>query len=625
MQILVRFFVLFSALLIAAESFAAEYHVSPSGNDNNSGLQGSHWRTIGKANSALQPGDTVYLHTGVYTDNIAPTASGSAGKPITYMAAAGESPVIDKGKSLNGGWTLFSGTDGVNAIYRKQGSHSTTGMIREDDIETNGRNTLYWNRGYQTTKETPQTWVIDRPGEYYHQGGFFYVRTTDSRHPDTHQLIELLDIAIQVSNRSYIVIDGLTIQNVQKHVDASNANHITIQNCTLQYSKGYAGLNLSNSDYWIVRNNTIRGHGSINAHKGDLFIINNSDYSLIEGNRISYNSHLNMKVLGTSKYTVIRGNHFSKAFGKIITIAGSSIHTLIEDNDITEAPIASMLVLQHNSDHTGLQIGGEHVIVRFNRFYNGSGGLTLTANDIPSHGELRDFIIVHNVIADNQGTTRPNGDAVTFYKTEVRRPLIANNIFANNKTTGGKGGQIGFSSGTFSQSVLSGMQAVINNNIIYSSSNPNQVFQDSMSVSDFQRDWGAYAKNNLAVDPKMHSAQLGYALTADSPAIDAGQFLTVANSNGSGNQIAVADARPFYDGFTIEGGDWIRVGGQLARVTNADYANNVLTVDRTLTWQSGAGVSYDYQGQRPDIGAREYSGEVSTTQPKPPSGLIATL
>ena len=97
-----------------------------------------------------------------------------------------------------------------------------------------------------------------------------------------------------------------------------------------------------------------------------------------------------MKIGGNSQYTVIRGNHFSKAFGKIVSIGDTATHTLVEDNDFTESPTADMLVLAHYSDHTGLQIGGEHVIVRFNRFYSGSGGLSFAANETPAHGEFRE-------------------------------------------------------------------------------------------------------------------------------------------------------------------------------------------------------------------------------------------
>ena len=55
------------------------------------------------------------------------------------------------------------------------------------------------------------------------------------------------------------------------------------------------------------------------------------------------------------------------------------------------------------------------------------------------------------------------------------------------------------------------------------------------------------------------------------------------------------DARWFYDGFGIPGevGDLIFVGEkkQQARVVKADIQNNVLTLDRDLTWNKGDSVT----------------------------------
>jgi hypothetical protein len=86
------------ALLLAfgRTALAADYFVSPSGDDGNTGTSvGSPWRTIAKANGRARSGDTVYLRGGEYLDDpIAPTASGQSGKPITYTAYQGERPVI---------------------------------------------------------------------------------------------------------------------------------------------------------------------------------------------------------------------------------------------------------------------------------------------------------------------------------------------------------------------------------------------------------------------------------------------------------------------------------------------------------------------------------------------------
>lgn len=68
---------------------AREYHVNPShrqSDDSNSGAISQPWKSLHKANSTLQPGDTVYLHEGRYSQRIAPANSGDASGPIVYEA-----------------------------------------------------------------------------------------------------------------------------------------------------------------------------------------------------------------------------------------------------------------------------------------------------------------------------------------------------------------------------------------------------------------------------------------------------------------------------------------------------------------------------------------------------------
>jgi hypothetical protein len=86
-------------LLMAAASraaSAADYYVSPSGDDRNNGTSvSSAWRTIAKANAAVRAGDTVYLRGGEYlNDPISPATSGRAGSPITYTGYQTERPVL---------------------------------------------------------------------------------------------------------------------------------------------------------------------------------------------------------------------------------------------------------------------------------------------------------------------------------------------------------------------------------------------------------------------------------------------------------------------------------------------------------------------------------------------------
>lgn len=73
----------------------ATYYVSPGGNDSNPGSLSQPWRTIGKAASMANAGDTVYLRGGVYQEAVFLSRSGTSSAPISFLAYSGETPVLD--------------------------------------------------------------------------------------------------------------------------------------------------------------------------------------------------------------------------------------------------------------------------------------------------------------------------------------------------------------------------------------------------------------------------------------------------------------------------------------------------------------------------------------------------
>src|SRR5690606_7666885 len=89
--------------LVAGAAGAEEYFVSPGGDNSNAGTSASApWKTIAKANSALAPGDVVYLRGGKYLDDpIKPARSGTANARIVYAAYENETPVLTSNK-ING-------------------------------------------------------------------------------------------------------------------------------------------------------------------------------------------------------------------------------------------------------------------------------------------------------------------------------------------------------------------------------------------------------------------------------------------------------------------------------------------------------------------------------------------
>src|SRR5262245_38547404 len=110
-----RAFLFTAAVLLPGRppAAAATYHVSPAGNDANSGQSGSPWKTLGKAASVASAGDTVLLAGGTYREAVAFSRSGTAAAPISFQNEPGAVPVID-GSGLPAGPLL--NLNGVSRI-----------------------------------------------------------------------------------------------------------------------------------------------------------------------------------------------------------------------------------------------------------------------------------------------------------------------------------------------------------------------------------------------------------------------------------------------------------------------------------------------------------------------------
>lgn len=95
-------------LLIAHSASATNYYVSKSGSDTNTGTLSSPFLTIGKASSMLSAGDTCFIMEGIYREVLKPQRSGQANKPIVYTNYNNDEVVVSATEILNN-WQSHSG------------------------------------------------------------------------------------------------------------------------------------------------------------------------------------------------------------------------------------------------------------------------------------------------------------------------------------------------------------------------------------------------------------------------------------------------------------------------------------------------------------------------------------
>lgn len=102
MVVSIYFLFLFSSLEVTASNLDKHiYYVSLTGNDRNDGSIGAPWKTIQKAASELEAGETVYVRGGIYKETVKINNSGSKEKGYIFFRAFPQEVVILDGSNIS--------------------------------------------------------------------------------------------------------------------------------------------------------------------------------------------------------------------------------------------------------------------------------------------------------------------------------------------------------------------------------------------------------------------------------------------------------------------------------------------------------------------------------------------
>lgn len=103
--------ILMTGLVMALQgrARAATFHVSPAGLDTNAGTEALPWRTVQKAATAMQAGDTAVVHAGNYNERITTARGGTAEDNRITFTASGIATV--QGFSINHPYITVDGFD----------------------------------------------------------------------------------------------------------------------------------------------------------------------------------------------------------------------------------------------------------------------------------------------------------------------------------------------------------------------------------------------------------------------------------------------------------------------------------------------------------------------------------
>jgi len=426
---------------------------------------------------------------------------------------------------------------------------------------------------------------------------------------------------ILISGSSYIKIIGLHIiktrstgvrvQGPAEYIEFKN-NEISFQNADVESSKRigravvFAGYKESPLRHILIENNNI--HHNHTGRKGveseGLTVYGKVEYFEIRNNKVHDNDFIGINVIGketgtyahygTPRYGIISGNELY-GNGRLNKYSSASYidgaqDVIVENNYIHENFGPGIAVNQEVKESWV-----KHVILRNNviyrNYYNSFG------SDANYGGMIEDSIFVHNTLNDTK-VYDPSSvkQENLFYLGKGERNVIKNNLFYKNGgfavmlEVAGRNNAAPWEidyNGFFP--TVSSQNMIIRNNTLYK------------SIESYQAAGSPHAFSSS--DPMITS---DFHLKSGSPCIDRGGALTVTSNSGSGNVVKVDDARYFTGRWGLKSGENIMIGSQKAVVLSSDYQNNTITIDRSLNWQKGEGVTYEYSGSAPDIGAYEY-------------------
>jgi hypothetical protein len=407
----------------------------------------------------------------------------------------------------------------------------------------------------------------------------------------------------RIEDQTYIRIIGFEITHQNSNAQHEGIRLVRAHGCEILdnyihhvYTLGIWMYHSGQSNNVLIRGNRMEFIGAVDGHEsGEIAILSRGDNNTIEYNDISHVGDF-LNVWGEN--TIVRNNYFHDCYLSDFPLCplpeghhidglqywSSEIlltRTLMENNLIVDnsVPNAHTVLLQ-DTDNTGSSefLFRNNVGVR-----NGSYPFGVV--------QFEHARVVNNTFVDALSAQSPKAYYCVSFISYSNFGSVINNIFYNSVRDGGRvynvdsESQAGFYGGY---------------NLAY-----NPGCGSTCSWLDPIRSEESAILNQ---DPLFENyPEDDFSLQQNSSAVDSASPLTTTTSSGTGTQIAVQDAGFFVDGWGRGLGDLIRVGANASvRITSIDYENNTVTVDRGISWNSGEGVSYAYQGSNPDRGAYEY-------------------
>ncbi|MDI4649821.1 PKD domain-containing protein [Cohnella hashimotonis] len=535
------------------------YYVSPTGSAANTGLTtGSPW-TLTKAAATVTAGDTVLFMDGVYTEQLVPLNSGTAGNPITYKALNPRQATLTYTVTTNP-------MDNHMVIKIKGKSYLTISGFKVKGNLNYGKWLLLDSSDGTATGTKNTNITISDNAFSYATGGWgprapFAVNYTEQLKLLNNTMTEAYDgdDLISFANSSKLLIQGN---------DFSKARHTVVV-------FGYAGAYNSVNDV-VVRSNVFNSQWSRNFE-----VFPNSRY-LFEGNVFAEQRYGSGNASSRDSIhadrLIFRNNRFIRNY------SGGTLSSAPYNDGSTD------LYFTNSAFYNNVFAENEVFAFLF-----GGNGVYRIKNDF-----FKNNIFYNN----DQNASNRN---LRYFERKVNPDGTQTFAFIDNNFWNGAG-KPPYILGT-------------NNNFVFSDNDYKLwTLAEVETMSDAAGSQVPQFDDNTNVNPLFADpGNYDFTLQSGSPMIDGGTNLTTASAAGTASTaLNVVNPNYFFDGWGIGGetGDVISVGSATnrARITNIAYSTDpttgvvtggTLTLDTPLTWSSGASVSIAYAGSAPDLGIVE--------------------
>jgi hypothetical protein len=383
---------------------AAVFHVAqrhPGAADANPGTAELPWLTFGRAAVAARGGDTVFVHEGVYRDEVSLNASGEPGRPITFKGEEGLTTLT--GTDPIAGWSRHTGS-----IYRAQLTWwAEEGWLKCRDKAGN------WNGvgGHDTDDVFVDgvpleevTGLPEKPGQFSFDHGTTTVSVwlADSADPDTKTVEAARRGHCLWIRGSHIRVEGFTMRGAALNI-----------------------IQIRGGDHNAIVGNHL-SHGGV----GGVHVTKGADRALIKDNVLAFFGYCGVQISRNSNHTTIVGNDVGHVYGDALVVQNGSpggvghrfvdntIHDVISEDGIDIKCGRDYLVkgnVIYACSNVGIQVFNHHGSkeIRFEHYRNNKAlieGNVIFANGgggiVVYEGE---YVIRNNVIYDN-GHEEPYGD-----------------------------------------------------------------------------------------------------------------------------------------------------------------------------------------------------------------------